>query len=179
MSDQAEKAQIISEVQPDGTTKVVKTKYESAYSPKISTITGEMPDIPQDADLSKFFTPKRVIELTAPDGTKQKFIYKRLSPAELLRDYGTVALITQEMIDISKGVTDAITSETPEEYLRNIQADTKIRKATIQNGILKPTITDEAYEQIDSEHLDILFEVISGGITSQTELVQHFRNRAE
>ena len=48
----------------------------------------------------------------------------------------------------------------------------------MQGGIISPIITDEFYEQLDPTIINALYQAVTGGITSDTELVDHFRRNA-
>ena len=60
-------AAVVSEVQPDGSTEIIETRGKSNYEGRIRELNGTAPNAPPVSDLSKLFTAKFVIEITAPD----------------------------------------------------------------------------------------------------------------
>lgn len=183
-------AALVSEVQPDGSTEIIETRGKSNYEGRIRELNGTAPNAPPVSDLSKLFTPKFVIEITAPDGTIIPFTYKKVSPMDLLMSHGSPIVVTDQVI---RGITNIREQQGEDgqiddlEALKLLQDDSwkdsqaafsALRKVSVQGGIISPIITDEFYEQLDPTIINALYQAVTGGITSDTELVDHFRRNA-
>ena len=176
-------ADLVSENTEDGSSRIVQTAHPSNFDMSLNELNGAVADPPSFENLSKVFTAKYVLNVTAPDGTKIPFTYKRVD---------SMTLLTMDNSPIQ--ITDAIASRVtgadiqPEEVAKKMTADelleaaktsAQLKKGTIQAGVISPVITDEIYEQLDNHILEVLYQAISGGVTSDAELVSHFRSSAK
>ena len=93
--------------------------------------------------------------------------------------FGVASLITDEYLQAMDKRDKA--AENPElilsskEWANSIEANSLMKKCTVQFGVIEPTISDELYDELDQKWIDALYEAISGGITSNTDLVEFFR----
>ena len=190
------------EMQEDGEQQITQTTQESNYEVELKRADGELPEAPPLADLSKLFKPKYVLNVKTPDGSVIPFTYKRLDPITLMATYGSPLTVdtavkesAQELLDRlqklqkkprkkGEGMSEEDVAEYQEitthpDYLATVEKGMQLRKVTVQTGVISPQITDELYEQLDDNVLDLLTEAISGGVTNQTELVQQFPGFAQ
>ena len=185
------------EMNEDGEQQITQTTQASNYEMEIKRAVGELPDAPPLVDLSKLFKPKYILNVKTPDGSVIPFTYKRLDPGTLMATHGepltldtAVRQSAQELISRLEELQSKPRKKdepiTPDEaaelqeitthpdYLATVKKGMQLRKVTVQTGVISPQITDELYEELDDEILDMLSEAISGGVTNQNELVQHF-----
>lgn len=190
---------LVTQVNEDGTTDIVETKQVSNYEMELDRVNpAEVPSAPPTDSLSKLFKPKYVLYVTAEDGEKIPFVYKRVDPATLLVTNETPLTIDTNVADTAQQVENRLKDfretyknpkDAPQEVIDELneflleentvnamKQGLQLRKNAVQAGVISPQITDEIYEELDDHILDALHEAITGGVTSQTELVEHFRN---
>ena len=176
-------ADIVTEMQEDGTQAIIDISGPSNYDMSISSLNGKMPDAPSLESLSKIYTAKFVLEVIAPDGTVIPFTYKRIDPATLLQMDASPIQITDELMNnlsaIDEQGIDGVKSMNADQWKQDVKTNAMFRKAAIQTGVISPTISDEIYEQLDNNVLEALYQAITGGVTSNADLVSHFRSAAE
>ena len=192
-------ATLVSEVKEGGDVEIVETSGDSNYQMQLNRLDGKLPTPPSPDALTKIFKPRFVLEVTADDGTVIPFVYKRIDPATLIMTHGSpvsidtdVAKTADNMAERLKGLVgdrDDVDvkslSDDDATELRELLRDPKakqmvdtyqtLHKNVVQSGVISPEITDDLYEHLDDDVLDALYEAITGGVTSQNELVQHFR----
>ena len=196
-------ADVVSEVREDGSSEVVETAQTSNYEMSLNRLDGQLPEAPPLDALSKIYKPRYVLEVTAPDGTVIPFVYKRIDPATLMLTQGSPVVITpedrskateleqksKELYADIRSTDDVNVRQEKLDELQTLMSDPRtqelnimgeqIRKRVIQSGVISPEITDEIYENLDDSILDALHEAITGGVTNQNELVEHFRGDVE
>ena len=185
-------ADVITEVQDDGSTEVIETKHTSNYDMSLERVNGKLPESPSFENLSKLFKPRYVLEVTTEDGTRVPFTYKRVDPMTLLMTTGAPVIYTADTLNSIDTVQSKITelgigdgtSISGDKMLdlfqdndvkNTLETANTLRRAVIQAGVISPEITDEIYEELDTDILNALYEAITGGVTSNAELVEHFR----
>ena len=197
MSNQAKKTPevgLVTEVQEDGSEVIVNTDRPTNYDMDIKRLDTEIPDTLPTGSLSKLFKPKYVLEVTAEDGTIIPFVYKKIDPATLLATHGEALAVDIEAATTAQKEIERLRAESNQnpdinitDVSQSLNNDTmsmiktmiKVRKLTVQTGVISPEITDEIYEELDFDIIDALEQAISGGVTNQNELVKHFHKRAE
>ena len=198
-------ADVITEVSETGETKVVDTgNRESNYDMSLNRLSGELPQVPSMNAISKLFKPRYVLNVTAEDGTVIPFVYKRIDPGTLLLTQGSPLALNpsvkeqalsmrKQFDDIGinldhldkKGVVNESNRDQVEKILRGgnsgdvMKAADELRRSVLKAGVISPEITDDLYENLDDEILDALHEAITGGVTSNTELVEKFHGPPE
>ena len=106
-------ADVMTEMQPDGSQKIIEIKGPSNYDMKVSPLNGVIPETPSLESLSKVFTAKFVLEVNAPDGTIIPFTYKRIDPGTLLHMDASPIQITDELINNLSMICLLYTSPSP------------------------------------------------------------------
>lgn len=192
---------LTSEVQADGTTTITDASQPTTeFQFKQEQVGAQLPEVPTSEVLSKLFTPRYVLNVTAPDGTVIPFLYKRLDPGTLLLTHGAPVAVSVDVRDQAAklktemetlGISDDDTeldAEQREKALELLQKEgtremleqaEKMRKHTLKTAVLAPVINDELYENLADEVKEALYDAITGGVTSDTELVETFPNGAE
>ena len=194
MTNQAKKTPevgLVTEVQEDGSEVIVNTDRPTNYDMDIKRLDTEIPDTLPTGSLSKLFKPKYVLEVTAEDGTIIPFVYKKIDPMTLLATHGDALAVDIEAVSTAQKEIEKVQAKAnqsganPTDLIESASNDTvhmiktmlKVRKLTVQTGVISPEITDELYEELDFDIIDALEQAISGGVTNQNELVEHFRKR--
>ena len=185
---------VVSEVQPDGTTKIVRKELFESKVKKAEN--GKVPDKVSLGDLSKLFKPKRVIEIVTEDGSIISFGFKLVDPMTLLLTTGSPiswtetreglnsigdALGGQNLDGISEKeleqrLKDIYNKEEFKEIIHNFEA---VQKLVIQSGITTTEITDEIYEMLEDRVINHLYSAITGGVTADNQAVETFREDVE
>lgn len=85
-NDTQPQATLTSEVQADGTAKVVGASQptNAEFGFEETQLGTALPEVPTTDALRKLFTPRFVLNVTAPDRTVIPFVYKRVDPGTLL-----------------------------------------------------------------------------------------------
>ena len=191
---------LTSEVQADGTAKVVGAAQptNAEFGFEETELGMALPEVPTTDALRKLFTPRYVLNVTAPDGTVIPFVYKRVDPGTLLITQGigvAVPIDTPEQaaklrVDMNtvlnnaelsederkQGMFDLMNKKESQDVMTLMQA---LRRATLKAAVLSPQITDELYDMLDDSVTEKLYDCITGGVTSQTELVETFPDNTE
>lgn len=194
-------ADVVSEVQEDGSTEVKETARASNYEMELTRLDGALPEAPSTDALSKLFKPRFLLEITASDGTVIPFVYKRVDPMSLMLSQGSPMAVNPELIQTAQETQKrlqqlGVTSSTPpsslsedvQEDIARVLAEPKaqeffemrlrMRQTVIETGVISPQITPEIYEQLDDDIIEALYEAITGGVSTSNELVEHFREIA-
>ena len=168
---------LTTELGPDGEEIIVSIDPSKTYEATIKPLNGAMPEAPSPENLSKLFEPQFVLEVTAPDGTIIPFTFKRIDPVNILSDYGSSMFITEEKLNQIQQVTqlEDRSNVSVEEWKAHLEVNALLKKNAIIFGVIKPVITEETYDLLVPKVRDDLYSAITGGITSGTELVEHFR----
>lgn len=195
-------ADVVSEVMEDGGTEVTETAHASNYEVSLGRLDGAVPEPPPLDAISKLFKPRYTLNITTDDGTVIQFVYKRSDPATLMITHGSPIAIgaedAEDAVEVSRKFADlqeredaagGVLPDDAQEELNELMSDPRTQelfalmdrrqKATVQTNVISPVITDEIYDALQPEILRALYEAITGGITSQNELVEYFRERAE
>ena len=194
-------ADLVSEVMEDGGTEVTETAHKSNYEVSLGRLDGAVPEPPPLDAVAKLFKPRYVLEVKLEDGTVVPFVYKRTDPATMMMTQGgplsvgasereDIRKINNQLSDLRARTTDGesvpadvqndlndLLSEPRTQELFAMQDG--IQKAVIQANVISPVITDEIYDNLEPDILRALHEAITGGITSQNELVDYFREITE
>lgn len=191
---------LVTEVNEHGEQTIVEASGTTNYEMQIDRLDGEIPKVSSDA-LKSLFTPRHKLTVTAPDGTIVTFVYKRIDPATLVVTHGTPVVMDTRVAQTAQSLVDRLEElkqETEADPSRQEEADAEAKeimnnedlkealqvlqqrkKASVQAGTISPEITDEIYEALDIDVIDALHQAITGGITSQNELVEYFRGKHE
>ena len=186
-------ADVTTEVQPDGTTEVVDASGPTNYEFSQQQVGADLPEVPSSADLAKLFTPRLVLNVTAPDGTVIPFVFKRMDPGTLLLTHGSPVSIPVDVreraralqvdLDAIRGADGTLDDASAGKAIDLLQSkDSRqvldlaqtIRKNTVMAAVISPVMTEELYDNLDDEVLEALYDAITGGVTSDTELVETF-----
>ena len=187
---------VTTEVQEDGTTKVtqVNPPAGSSYQFNNRVVRTKLPDVPTSENLAKLFTPRYVLEVTADDGTVIPFVYRHLDPSSLLLTTGKPVSVNVDIKEKAQELSDQLQEISEKEESSPLEALSllhqegsqdllqqalDLRKNTLKTGVISPPMTDELYENLDDEVLEALYEAITGGVTSDTELVETFSDGTE
>ena len=174
---------VVTEMQEDGNQAIISVSGPSNYDMELGSLNGAIPETPSLENLSKLFTPTLVLKVTAPDGTVIPFTYKRIDPMSLLSMDASPIQITDELMEnlsvIDAQGEDVTKTMNASQWKQAIKTTAMFRKASIQMGVISPAITDEIYKQLDPQILEALHQAITGGVTSNAELVSHFRSSTE
>lgn len=191
---------VVSEVTEDGGTEIKETSHPSNFDMSLGRLDGTLPDAPNTDALSKLFKPRYVLNVTTADGTVVPFVYKRVDPMTLMMTHDSPITVSPDAIRNAESaqtrleeIADSVDENNPltpelQAEMRELltSADTQdtykqgvfMKKTTVQTGVISPQITDELYENLDDDIIDALFQAIRGGVTSDAELVEHFRGDA-
>ena len=191
---------LVTEVNEDGEQTIIEAQGTTNYEMQIDRLDGEIPKVSADA-LKSLFTPRHRLIVTAPDGTIVPFIYKRIDPATLVTTHGSPVVLDTRVAQTAQSLVDRLEElrqETKDDPSRQEEADAEAKeimdnsdlkealqimqtrkKASVQAGTISPEITDEIYESLDVDIIDALYQAITGGVTSQNELVEYFRGKHE
>ena len=195
-------ASVVTEVKPDGSKEIIKTSKPSNYELKVNQYDGELPQAPPTEDLELLFEPRYELEVKAPNGKIIPFYCKRIDPATMMITYGSpIAISTaldaeqiqNRMVALSENTNPRNEDGSPnQEYLEELQdilketdAQAAMQQAeqlqinVIQAGVISPKLTKEQAERLSPKIKEALYQIITGGVTSQNELVEHFRDDAE
>ena len=190
----ADQPQVISEVQEDGTQKVThapgsRQKMEVTYG----RLDSDMPLMPTDTAMQKLFKPKNVLQITTEDGTQIPIVYKRIDPGSLLLSHGSPLVLPADAIqatrrfekqreDILKTTKEG--SREREEKLADlmttddgataIHVSDKMRKNAILLGVIQPPMTEKMIEDLEEDIVNLLYDCITEGVTTNIDLVGHF-----
>ena len=164
-----------------------------AYEFSQQRVGADLPAVPSSADLAKLFTPRLVLNVTAPDGTVIPFVYKRMDPGTLLLTHGAPVTIPVDVreraqalqvdLDAIRGTDGQVDADSAEKALDILQSKEsrevlslaqQLRKSTLMAAVLSPEMTEELYTHLDDTVLEALYDAITGGVTSDTELVETF-----
>lgn len=185
---------LVTEVQEDGSQEITEVSQASNFEIQTEKVQGNIAtDIPTDS-LSKLFKRKLVLYVTTEDGEKIPFVYKRIDPGMLLLAQGSPLALDTNIVETAQSVADSLREaqqdsdeqgNPPTDKVSEIMQNSKtqdlfrmaqqLRKNVIQTGTISPEITDELYDKLDDEILNALHDAITGGVTSNNDLVQYFR----
>ena len=191
-----QKPNLVTEIAEDGTEQIVESDrpVNQMYDMNIERANeNDLPEAPPITDLSKLFKPKYILNITVPDGSIIPFTYKKQDPGSLLLSHGSPLAIDTEIVksaqEIQSKIDEVQEGENAEELLQELMTDPKfiemhnagmrMRKTTIQTCVISPIIDDALYNELDDAILEALYQAITGGVTNQAELVEHFRETNE
>ena len=194
-----EKPGVTSQVMEDGSTEVLETGLPSDYDFNFDRVDGKLPEPPPLDSISKLYKPRYILEVRSADGTVIPFIYKRIDPATLMLTHGRPMIENLDLMTKADSIGDrlmALKGKSEEELatdevrelikeaqetlqdqrIKDMERSSEdLHKHVIQANVLSPEITDEIYENLEDSILEVLYQAITGGVTSHTELVDHFR----
>ena len=186
---------VVSEVREDGYNEITETAHVSNYEMQVRRLDTKLPESIPTESLSDLFNPKRVLDVTLEDGTVISFVYKKVDPATLMITHESPLAIDPEQAKVayekfeelekrdqdgdSTAAADLNELVSDKETMDTLKKMMQIRKLTVQSGVISPEITDDLYEDLPDEIINTLQVAITGGITNQNELVEHFRRQVK
>ena len=189
----ADQPQVISEVQEDGTQKVTSAPGSRKMEVTYGRLDSDMPLMPTDTAMQKLFKPKNVIQITTDDGTVIPIVYKRIDPGSLLLSHGSPLNIPSDAFQTARRLqkqTDEIVKNTAEgsdereqqqadlmasdDGLKMLEITDKMRRNAILLGVIQPQMTNEMLDDLEEDILNLLYECITEGVTTNINLVGHF-----
>ena len=187
----------------DGQSEILKAEEEPRYKINTGELNSKLPKPPNDVDLSKLFAPKYVANVKAPDGTIIPFTYKKLDSGSMLATIGMPLgvnihpLVATERlqkkaealgIDLDKPLeievddpkfNEKLDLMSGEEIVEIQRFNEHVRRETLKLSIISPQITDDIYDDLDEEVKEGLYQLVSGGVTNDKELVEFFRDKTK
>ena len=200
---------VTSKVTKDGESEITQVQPMPQYNIKSGAIGADpinnVPEPPNINDLSKLFTPKFVAYVQAPDGTEIPFTYKKIDPGTLLQTVGipnAVALhpgiaknrlsekAAELGIDLDAVEEEELSDDDPraeavmllmagEEMQSLAKFNEHCRREALKLCIVSPKMDDELYDNLAEEVKEGLYQVITGGVVNDNELIENFRENPE
>lgn len=195
---------LVSEVNEEGNTEIIQTSQESNYEVNVTQIDATAPLPPPTSNLKAFFAPRYKCTITNSDGISQEFFYKKLDPGSQLMSYGQplgvdtniedLASQTKEIQDRFAKIRDDKDEEgnvTPNALVQmhalmrepGARAMFEIyeqkKKNVVMIAVISPEITEEIYDLLEYEVADKLYQAITGGVTTDIAVVEHFPRDSE
>ena len=195
---------VTSAVNEDGSTDVIATDQPSNFEFEHAVVQGDLPDVPTTESLSKLFIRRNVLNVKAPDGTVIPFIYKKGDPMSALIALGSPLAVDTNVkaklntlivdtdalaAEVRKAKTDDDLDDETKSKVRDLinnddaqfmmEQFQNVRRIMLKSNVISPTITDEIYDNLDEEVITALYDAITGGVTSDNELVNTFPEDAE
>ena len=141
-----------------------------------------------DIDLTALMKPRFVMKFNI-NGTVVPFYYNLLDPGTMLITHGTptaasAAISFREKIEKLGIDPDSPITEDNVESIRELLQDSNVHDIIEQaedlkvnvliKAVISPKLTREIIESLDPEYTDVLYDSITGGITTDNDSVNNF-----
>ena len=189
----ADQPTVVSEVQEDGTQKVTHAPGSNKMEVTYGRLDSDMPLMPTDTAMQKLFKPKNVLQITTEDGTQIPIVYKRIDPGSLMLSHGSPLAIPSDALQVARRMQQGFQSiekstqeGTPEREKatadlmagddggRMLEINDKMRRNAILLGVIQPPMTNEMIDDLEEDIVQLLYDCITEGVTTNIELVGHF-----
>ena len=195
-----------SEVGKDGQSEITKVKENPLYKIESRPLGTDLPEVPSVADISKLFEPKFVAYIDLPDGSgRAAFTYKKIDPMTLIQTIGVpnsidlhpvialdrlndkasalgIEIGSEEELQFEKDdprIPDILALENGEEMQNMAKFNEHLRRETLKLCVISPPIDDALYDNLAEGVKEGLYNEISGGVTTNNEITENFREVGE
>ena len=170
-----------------------KTEGDREFKASINEVMpGE--SIEDNIDLSALMKPRYKLEFDV-GGVVVPFYFNKLDPGTMLMTHGTPLAVSSANRLQEKFKEAGLNPEDPEinesnvavalellndDAAQSVMVDAAdLKNRTLIKAVLSPKLTKELIEQLDEEIVDVLYETITGGITTDNKSVSDFPDATE